>query len=123
LKNKKLAEQLKKEFIYLAVAFIAIIIIFKIGFYKENFITIARTAAGIFWIFVLPGFYLMYYWYEKLSFIERFIIGVVTSTAVIGISSYYFGLIGINIKYHTILLPLIFLAADFVIILNKTRKE
>lgn len=123
MKNKKLVEQLKQEVVYLFAIFIAAIVILKIAFYKESFITIARTAFGIFWLFVLPGFCLLYHWHEKINFIERFIMGIVISAAIIGILSYYIGLMGLNIKYHIILLPLMFLAIDFIIIIRKIKKE
>jgi hypothetical protein len=37
--------------------------------------------------------------------LERLIIGTATSTAIIGISSYYLGLIGLHVKYHGIIIP------------------
>ena len=82
----------------------------------ESFLIVLRTVFAFFWMFILPGFYLMYYWHEKLSFLERFIVGIAVSASVIGISSYYLGLAGLNIKYHGILLPILFLIIDFILI-------
>ena len=119
--DKEFIAELKKEGINLIFLFVMGLIIFKILFYKEAFITILRTVAAFFWIFVLPGFSLMYYWHEKIGFIERFVIGIAVSAAVIGITSYYVGLFGLHIKYHGFLLPFICLVTAVFIIFRKTR--
>ena len=84
---------LVKELKYVGLLFIIVIITFKIAFFKESFIILIRNVLSLFWLFVLPGYFLMLYWKEKLEFIERFIIGIVLSAAIIGIFSYYLGLI------------------------------
>ena len=96
----------KKELKYLGLLFLLLFIIFKIAFYKENLIVLFRNVLSLFWLFALPGYFIMFYWKEKLDFLERFLIGIALSAAVIGILSYYLGLIGLNIKYHALMLPL-----------------
>ena len=61
----------------------------------------------------------MLYWEDKLSFTERLVIGVGVSAALIGISSYYLGITGLNIKYHTFILPTAFILIGIVISLRK----
>ncbi len=121
--NKQVFDFLKKELIYLlailAVAFIA----FKIAFYRENIFVVARTVIAFFWLFVLPGYSLMLYWSEKLQFIERFVIGILLSSAIIGIFSYYFGILELNIKYHTFLLPLILIASGLFFGMRRLNKN
>ena len=114
--KKEVFDFVKKEFKYLGFLFLLSLIVFKIAFYKENFIVLLRNVLSLFWIFVFPGYFIMLYWKEKLGFLERFFVGIVLSAAVIGILSYYLGLIGLNIKYHTIILPLFFIL--FGIFLN-----
>ena len=118
--------KIKKEAINLLVLFLLLLLIFKIVYLKENAIIILRTVLSIFWIFIIPGFYLMYYWHQKLDFVERLVIGIGLSAALIGISSYYLGLIGINIKYHTIILPSLMLGFAFFLIIkihSKSNKD
>ena len=117
--NKNLIDKLKKEFSVVGVLFIVFLIVFKILFYKESLIIVIKTVFALFWIFVLPGFALMYYWHDKLNFLERLIIGITLSAALIGLLSYYLGLFGLNIKYHGFLLPILFLIIAFVIIVKK----
>ncbi len=109
--SKALFDFVKKESIYLAVVFLALLLILKIVFFKENFVVLARYSFSLFWLFILPGYFAMLYWREKIEFMERIVVGFAVSAAVIGVFSYYIGLIGLNIKYHTFLLPLILIIA------------
>lgn len=117
--KKELFENTKKELFYILILFFIALIIFKIAFSKENLIVLLRNVFSLFWLFVLPGYFIMLYWKEKLEFLERLIVGVVLAAAVIGISSYYLGLIGINIKYHIVLLPSILIISGILLMLKK----
>jgi len=64
-----------KELKYIGLIFVLSLIIFKIAFYKENLVVLFRSVLSIFWIFVLPGYFILVYWKEKIGFMERFIIG------------------------------------------------
>jgi len=97
---------IKKEMKHIGILLLLALVIFKIAFFKENLIVLARTVLSLFWLFVLPGYFIMLYWKEKLGFLERFVIGIFISASVIGILSYYLGLVGLNIKYHAVILPL-----------------
>ena len=107
------------ELKYIGILFLLALIIFKIAFFKENLVVLLRNVLSLFWLFVLPGYFIMLYWKEKLGFTERFVIGIALSAAIIGIFSYYLGLIGLNIKYHAIVLPLVLILAGIVINLRK----
>lgn len=117
--KKEAFELIKKELQYVGILFLLVLIIFKIAFYKENFIVLFRNALSLFWLFVLPGYFIMLYWRENLEFLERFIIGVAMSAAIIGIFSYYIGMIGLDIKYHSVALPLILILIGAIINLRK----
>lgn len=104
--KKEVFEKVKEELFYLLIIFVIAAIILKIAFYKENLLNLIRTSISIFWLFILPSYFMMLYWQDKLEFMERFVIGIFLAAGIIGILSYYIGLIGLNIKYHTVLLPL-----------------
>lgn len=112
--RKEVFELIKKEGVYIAALFLTVLAIFKIAFYKEAIIVLLRTAASIFWLFLLPGYFMMLYWHEKLNFLERSIIGAIIAASAIGIASYYLGIFGVNVKHHTFLLPLLFIASGFI---------
>lgn len=117
--KKETFEVAEKELIYVGIIFVFTLISFKIAFFKEDIITIFRTVFSLFWLFVLPGYFAMLYWQEKLEFIERFVIGIAVAAGITGIFSYYIGLIGLGIKYHLVLLPLILILIGIVMNLRK----
>ena len=117
--KKEVFDLLKKELVYIGLLFLLALIIFKIVFFREGIIVIFRTILSIFWLFVLPGYFIMLYWRERLDFMERFIIGIAFAIAIIGITSYSLGLIGLNIKYHTIILPSVLILVGIVVNMRK----
>jgi len=122
LQNKQLFDQLKKESIYILSLLVISILALKIIFFKENILVIFRLVISFFFVFIIPGLAFMNYWREKLSFTERLAVGVGVSAALIGITSYYLGLIGLHIKYHTILLPLLIIIIGFYISSRENAK-
>lgn len=121
--KKELFDSLKKELLYVGLSFLTLLIVFKIAFYNENLIVILRNVLSLFWLFVLPGYFIMLYWAEKLDFVERLVIGTAVAAGIAGILSYYLGLFGLNIKYHAILLPPAIIAAGFIIATRKKNKN
>jgi len=111
--RKEVFEQLKRELPLIGAMFLILLIIIKFIFAKEELFVVLRAVAGIFWIIVIPGYFIMFYWSQELKFFERFIIGICAGTAVIGLLSYYIGLAGIHIKYHIYLLPLVMSIGGF----------
>ena len=103
----------------MGILFLIALIIFKIAFFKEGFVFLLRTILSLFWLFALPGYFMMFYWKEKMGFSERFAIGIALSAGVIGISSYYLGFAGFNIKYHNIFLPAVLIIVGIIINLRK----
>jgi uncharacterized membrane protein len=119
LKNKQLIERLKEEGLYLGVMFAVILIIFKIIFYKESILSLVRLIFSLYYIILLPGYFIMIYWIDKIDFKERFVLSVVVGTIVIGLLSYYIGINGLNIKFHVIPLPLIVIVGSIILNLRK----
>ena len=117
--NKEAFNSIKEESKYIGILFVIGLIIFKIIYFKESFVVLLKIVASLFWLFAIPGYFAMLYWKEKLEFAERFVIGVLLSAAVIGIFSYYIGLIGLNIKYHTFVLPILIMAVGLVAAIMK----
>ena len=78
---------------------------FFIIFYKESIFVTFKFTASLFWLFVIPGFYLMLFYSERLNFLERVVIGIVLSAALFGIASYYLNIIELHIKYYSWIIP------------------
>lgn len=117
--RKEAFDAVKKELKYIGLLFLVFLVIFRIVFLKENLIVLFKLVLSLFWLFVLPGYFMMLYWREKIDFTERFIIGIVLAAGIIGIVSYYLGLAGLNLKYHAVILPSVLILAGMLINLRK----
>lgn len=114
---------LKRESLYLIYLFVALCLIFKIVFYQEKVLVLFRAVLGFFWLFILPGFAVMYYWTDKFDFLERLIFGAVLGVAIIGISSYYLTLFKINLHWQYLIIPVIMLAVSGIMVWRKSKKK
>ena len=103
--NKEEVTKIKREGISLLFLLLLIIVIFKLVFFNELFSKIISMSLSLFWLFILPGFSIMYYWRASLDFLERLVIGTALGLGIVGSLSYYLGLIGLNIQYHVVLVP------------------
>ena len=115
-----LFKPLQKEMAKLVVLFIISLFAFKVAFYKENILVLLKTVGSLFWLFVIPGYALMYYWHDTFNFFIRILIGIGLSAALTGILSYYFGVFVLPIKYHGIILPIILIIVG--VFINKIKK-
>lgn len=121
--KKEVFDLLKKDGIYIFYLFLLTLLVFKVAFYSDSIIVLIRSVSSIFWIFVVPGYFAMLFWHEKLNFVQRIVIGIAIAAGFIGTASYYLGLAGFNIKYHALVLPLLMIALGFVFaIKNKGNK-
>lgn len=105
----------RKEIKFAAAAFVAVAIILKIAYYRESSFEVLRTAAALFWLFVLPGYAMTLYWQGKIGFIERIALGAVAAMALNGILSYYLGLAGLKLQNQTLILPAAVIIISFAL--------
>ncbi len=112
-------DRLKQELTQLGIILVGSIILFKLIFLNEPLGSIIRIILSIFYIFIIPGYLMLYYWNAKIEFIERTVLGIALSGAILGVVSYYIALIGLNVNFHFIL-PLLLILAGFYIALIKT---
>lgn len=106
-------KDLRNEFRLLIIVFVALIVMLKLTYNKEGVTEVLRASASLFWLFIMPGYFLTLYWRERLGFLERTALGSVAAFAVIGITSYYLGLAGLRLQNQTVLLPLAVIALSF----------
>ena len=119
--KKEVFELLKKESLYLLYLLLAILLVLKIAFYNDSFIVTLRSTLAVFWLFIIPGYFGMLYWHENLDFVQRIVIGAAVAAGLMGTISYYLGLMGLNIKYHMILLPVLVIILG--LLLSMTNKN
>ncbi len=116
-------KEIKDELIRVGILFLIATIILKIIFYKQDLFTIIKTSLSLFWLFVLPGFILMYYWREKFDFITRLIIGTTLGMAVIGVIGYNLGILGINLTIQSIIIPALCIALGLFLLSKKQGNQ
>jgi len=119
--KKEIFEDIKKELLNLGILFFIVLVIFKIVFFKEQFFVLIKTVLSLFWLFVLPGYFAILYWKNKLDFIERLVMGIVLGISMVGITSYYLGLTGLHIKFHFIVLPPLIIVIGGFLYLRKNK--
>ncbi|MBI3027440.1 hypothetical protein HYY70_04970 [Candidatus Woesearchaeota archaeon] len=112
--KREIFELVKREGLYILFLLALAMVAFKLAFFKESLLVVARVVSSLFWLFVVPGYFVMLYWREKLDFVERIFVGIAITAAATGVFSYYIGLIGLNIKYHTFAFPLILILAGAI---------
>jgi len=111
----RVIEILKKEWQYLFGVVVVLYLVFQIVFYKQDFLVVLRSAGVFSLLFVVPGYFLMLHWVKKIDILERLIVGTAFAAALIGVISYYLGLLGITILYHTYLLPALLIMGGFIL--------
>lgn len=104
-----------KEILGIIIAFALVLTLLKIVFYQETIFTILKITTAIFWLFVMPTYFITSIWKEQIRLVERFAIGIPISAAILGILSYYLGLAGLNLEIQTWLLAPIISFFAFII--------
>jgi hypothetical protein len=121
--NKKILTELT----YLGIFFFLAIIIFKIAFYSEPILNVLKLIFNMAYSFVLPGYFVLLYYHEKLDFLQRTILGTFVMFAIYSSWGYNIGIIGIKIKVFAIFTPIILIFWSVLlnnkIILEKKSSE
>ncbi len=114
--NTSLSTLIKKETGYIMIIAAVFLVGFKVLFYKESVEVIARTIGGIFWMSIVAGFPIMYYWHRQLNFLERITLGGVLGLGLSTVTAYYLSFAGVGLKLSAFLLPPLFGVVGSVII-------
>ena len=115
--------ELRSEFKSLIGTFVVVAAVLKIAYNNEGMADVLRVSASLFWLFIMPGYFLTLYWKESLGFLERIIMGSIAAIAVVGIISYYLGLVGLKLQNQTILLPLAIIVFSFATCLKSWARK
>lgn len=110
---------LKQDILWIIAATVIIGIIIKILFPLSGITEVAKLVAGVLWLFSLPGYCIMLPWRNEIELKERIIVGMLAAAGLFAVSSYYFGILGLHIKYHTILFPIIVVLASIILLYSK----
>jgi hypothetical protein len=107
--NKDLVKAFKKSYKDIIELYLFWIVLFCITFFKTNIIINLLTATSLFTYFlVIP--YIIYLMIKRNKLIiSEFFIFIVIYISLSLLLSYYLAIIGLHIRYHVVVLPLIIL--------------
>jgi len=114
--SEKLNRYFEDEKIGILGVFLLLLIVFKIIFFKESIISIAKFLATYFWFFFIPGFVFMLYWKPQLDFFTRLIAGFGFGVVITTFFDYYLGLIGMTYMVRIFLIPLGIITGSLVVL-------
>ena len=100
-----LRDDVVKELRSVGVYFVIVLMILQVIYFKSSIVTTLRVALSFFWLFVVPGLCVLFYWRKQLVFVERALISIPIGVAILGVTSYFLGLGGLHVKYHGYLVP------------------
>ncbi len=120
---QKLNEIIKSEAKNILIFLVLFFIFWKIIYYKESVFVILKLTLAHFYLFIMPGYLLMLYFYEKLNFVYRLILGICLGYAIQNFLVYYINIL-FDIKFQLFYkyTPIIIIVLSFVIIYFKFKK-
>jgi uncharacterized membrane protein len=105
----------KKEIGFLVLSFVVLSIFLKIFYYYDSPMTILKVCAGVFYLFILPGYSFLLGFRDEMNCIARFVLAFILGIALEGLTVYYLNLIfHIPVMPYYKIYPLIFIAAGLV---------
>ena len=94
---------LVKDSKIIGLLMLAAYVVMQIAFYKENVLVVARTIAGLFYIFVLPLLPLTYVFLPQVHIYTRLLVSTGLSWSAVTLTSYYAGLSFLSVNNHAVL--------------------
>jgi uncharacterized membrane protein len=120
--KKQHFNKIKDDVYGLIISFVILVVIFKMVVFKESLLGIFITVVSLYWLYVLPGFFVLSYWKERFSILERLIMGFVVGIVVVSLPSYYLGVFGLHMSTH-VFIPLVIIMIMSAIFYFKSKKD
>ena len=122
LNQESLMQMLKEEFIKFGAVVIGLFIFFKIFYFNESLIIVAKIIIAQTYLFIWPGFVIMLCFKDKISFIYRLLIGIGLGYSLNILITYYVNIIiKVNIGRFYWVIPLIMVIAGIALFLIKNK--
>lgn len=96
--------------VLLSMAVLAVML--QIIFYRESPLVIIKVVIAIAYLAIIPGALILHWLIPKISVVEKIIVGSLLSAALVGMFSYYLGIVGILMPVQLwILSPIMIIVA------------
>jgi len=122
--NETQEKAVKETYKKLIAIYLFWIVLFSVTFYKTNLTINLSVSTGLFIFYILVP-YIVFILLGKDYSIKEFSIIASVYVGITLLASYYIAIIGINVKYHFILLPCMIILISYIInkkIRNKKLK-
>jgi len=110
---------LKSGIVSLIALFISFFLIVRVVLYKESWIVTFLLTLNVFYLILTPGFFISLYAHDKLGFKARLVLGSAFTIAITSILSYYLGLAGVHVRYHSYFLPALIIAMGVLLFIKE----
>ncbi|MBI2576845.1 hypothetical protein HYV84_06520 [Candidatus Woesearchaeota archaeon] len=104
----------------LGISFILIFAIIFIAFSKESIGVVLRLAGSMFWLYVVPGYFLLGIVSEKFDHAERIVLGTIVGIGAYGALGYNLGLLGVKFSLQRWIVPIIEIGAGIIFMLKRS---
>ena len=120
MKKNKLLDALKEDLKKFGWFLLAFYIFFQIWYFKDSPLNVLKIVFAQIYLFILPGFILMFYFRDKIEFIYRLLIGIALGySASILLTIYLNVIIRTNIVYLYWISPLVLMVLGLVLFIKK----
>jgi hypothetical protein len=83
-----------------------------------------RLVFSLYWLFILPGYFLLLMFMNKIGFFERLVAATLVGATVIGVVGYYLGLLtGLHVKYYHYFLPLVLMVIGYILYIKEEKRS
>jgi len=122
--DNEVKNKLLKELKYLVLIFIVMLVFFKLHYNKESMVILIKLAIAHFYLFIIPGYALMLYYFDELEFFERFFIGLGIGYGVQPVLLYLINVvIEVNVLRYNKVISLIMILIGIAIFYSKKFKK
>ena len=102
----------------LGISFILIFAIIFIAFSRESIGVVLRLAGSIFWLYVVPGYFLLGVVSEKFYHAERIVLGTIVGIGAYGAVGYNLGLLGVTFSLQRLIIPILEIGAGIIFMMR-----
>ncbi|MDA1196664.1 MAG: hypothetical protein O2779_01740 [Nanoarchaeota archaeon] len=99
-------DKLVDESKIVGVLLVIVLLVLKIVFHSSSFFSVLKLTLGLFWLFFIPGYFLLFS-LPSLSSLERLIMSFILGTAFYGAVGYNLGVIGVSFALQVYVVPLL----------------
>ncbi len=105
----------------LGVSLMLLFAVVYIAFFKESVGVVVKLTLSLFWLYLIPGYFLLGLASDKLDSAERVVLGIVVGLGFYGVVGYNLGLLGVRISLQRWIVPLVGIGIGTIFMIRNSR--